>query len=106
MKPSFVLNEVERKIRHEKRTAKYSNNISISNNSSSSTDSGISGNSAGSSGSEIEQPPDVKNLALWRPPDDISTEDDMLFLQHRQKQIHYHMQKELINFYSLHPDVF
>jgi hypothetical protein len=34
------------------------------------------------------------------------TEDDMLFLQHRQKQIHYHMQKELINFYSLHPDVF
>ena len=58
MKPCFVLNEDERKIRHEKRTTKCSNNKKISN----------------------EEQTSSSNMAICRSPEDIFTMDDMLFI--------------------------
>ena len=46
------------------------------------------------------------NMAIFRSPDDIFTENDMLFLNHRQSQIHYHLRQELVTFYSRNPEVF
>ena len=58
MKPCFVLNEDERKIRHEKRTTKCSNNKKISN----------------------EEQTSSSNMGICRSPEDIFTMDDMLFI--------------------------
>ena len=58
MKPYFVLNKDERKMRHEKRTIKCSNNKKISN----------------------EEQTSSSNMAICRSPEDIFTMDDMLFI--------------------------
>jgi len=82
MKPAYVLNEEERKIRHQKRTSGSSGSSSGSSGSS----SGSSGSSSGSSsGTETRiSLPTISNALL----NDNMTEDEMMvFIQSQGMKI-------------------
>ena len=90
MKPSFVLNEEERKIRHEKRTIHkhYKKNSHGAMVGFGHVD-------------EITKQEEHPSSSILISPDEIFTMDDMLFLKDRQEQLRNHVKEEMVTFLSL-----
>ena len=86
MKPSWVMNDEERKIRHEKRTGKKPDRPIISSTGSGST----------FVMADLVQSPNL----------DILTEDELMFFAHQHLQWKDYMLDSLAKFYAYHPTNF
>ena len=94
MKPSWVMNEEERKIRHEKRTGKKPDRGGPTIISTASTATG-SGSSTFAMVDLVQSP----NL-------DILTEDELMFFTHQHSQWKNYMLDSVAKFYAYHPNNF
>lgn len=97
MKPAYVLNEEERKIRHHKRTSGSSGSLSGSLSGSRSP-----GSASGSASPKIISLPAISTTLL----NNNMTEDEIMVFEQSQSHFKNYMSQQIVNFYEHHPGLF